>query len=146
MGGSTVDVHLARSASFPSCTKEKSLVVRLAGTATLCPPLIINLASVAWTSPRLTRSITFVATVVAMCVPLRLRCIEATLKRPGGPREEQGLTSLNRKASLQRRAAWLASPGHLLYLAAREGPFLAASPGAHAWDITRSSSPSVLGQ
>ena len=45
-------------ASFPSCTKEESLVVRLAGTATLCPPLIIDLATVARTSPRLTRRIT----------------------------------------------------------------------------------------
>ena len=87
-----------------------------------------------------------VATAMAMCALLALLCAEATLKRPGGPREEQGLTSLKRKASLLRRAAWLASPGHLLYLAAREGPFLAASPGAHAWDITRSSSPSVLGR
>ena len=58
MGGPTVDVPLARSASFPSITKEESIVVRLAGTATLCPPLIINLATEARTSPRLTRRIT----------------------------------------------------------------------------------------
>ena len=37
VGGPTVDVSLARSASFPSITKEESLVVRLAGTDTLCP-------------------------------------------------------------------------------------------------------------
>ena len=37
VGGPTVDVSLARSASFPSITKGESLVVRLAGTATLCP-------------------------------------------------------------------------------------------------------------
>ena len=37
VGGPTVDVPLARSASFLSITKEESLVVRLAGTATLCP-------------------------------------------------------------------------------------------------------------
>ena len=35
--GPTVDVPLARSASFPSIPKEGSLVVRLAGTDTLCP-------------------------------------------------------------------------------------------------------------
>ena len=52
-GGPTVDVPLARSASFPSCTKEESLVVRWAGTTTLCPPLIIKKASAARTSPRL---------------------------------------------------------------------------------------------
>ena len=37
VGGPTVDVSLARSASFPSITKEVSLVIRLAGSATLCP-------------------------------------------------------------------------------------------------------------
>ena len=93
MGGPTVDVYLACSASFPSCTKEESLAVRRAGTAILCPPLIINLASAARMSPRLTRRITYVATVVAMCVLLGLRCIEATLKRPGGPPEGTVLTS-----------------------------------------------------
>ena len=58
MGGPTVDVSLARSASFPSCTKEESLVVRRAGTTMLCPPLIIKKASAAWASPRLARRIT----------------------------------------------------------------------------------------
>ena len=82
----------------------------------------------------------------AMCALQRLCCSEATLERPGGPREEQGLTSLKGKAFLQRGAVWPASPGDLPYLAAREGPFLAASPGAHAWDLVRFSSPSVLGQ
>ena len=37
VGGPTVDVPLARSASFPSITKEESLVVHFAGTAMLCP-------------------------------------------------------------------------------------------------------------
>ena len=37
VGGPTVNVPLVRSASFPSITKEESLVVRLAGIATLCP-------------------------------------------------------------------------------------------------------------
>ena len=37
VGGPIVDVSLARSASFPSITKEESLVVHLAGTAMLCP-------------------------------------------------------------------------------------------------------------
>ena len=58
VGGPTVDVHLACSASFPPCTKEESLVVRRVGTATLCPPLIIKLASTARTSPRVMRCIT----------------------------------------------------------------------------------------
>ena len=40
-----------------------------------------------------------VATVVAMCIPLVLRCIEATFKRPGGPEEELVLTSFKGKAS-----------------------------------------------
>ena len=57
---------------------------------------------------------------------------------------KQGLTSLKREASPQRRAAWLASPGDSLHLAARETLFLVVSPGAHAWDITRFSYPSVL--
>ena len=87
-----------------------------------------------------------VAAAAAMCTLLSLLCIEATLKRPGGPREEQELTSLKGKASLQRGAVWPASPGNLPYSAAREGPFLAASPGAHAWDLVRFSSLSVLGQ
>ena len=40
-----------------------------------------------------------VAAAAVMCTLLSLLCIEATLKRPGGPREEQGLTSLKGKAS-----------------------------------------------
>ena len=39
------------------------------------------------------------ATVVAMCIPLVLCCIEATFKRPGGSEEELVLTSFNGKAS-----------------------------------------------
>ena len=73
----------------------------------------------------------YVTTAAAMCALLPLLYTEATLKRPGGPREEQGLTSLKRKASPQRRAASPASSGDSWYLAARESPFLAASPGAH---------------
>ena len=99
VGGPAVDVFSARSTSFPFCTKEESLVVRRAGTTTLCPPLIIKLASAAWTSPRLTRRITSVATVVTMCVLLGLRCSKATLERPEGPQEETVLTSLKGKAS-----------------------------------------------
>ena len=45
-----------------------------------------------------------VATAVAMCTLPTLRRTEATLARPGGPREEQELTSLTGKASLQRGA------------------------------------------
>ena len=81
----------------------------------------------------------------AMCILLSLLRIKATLRRPGGPREERELTSLKGMASLQGRAVWLVSPGDLPYLVAREGPFLAASPGAQAWDLTRFFYPSVLG-
>ena len=85
-------------------------------------------------------------TAVAMCALLSLLHTEATLKRPGGPREELGLTSLRRKASPQGRAASLASPGGSVHLTAREGSFLAASPGARTWDLVGFPSPSVLGQ
>ena len=37
VGGPTVDVSLECSARLSSITKEESLVVRLAGTDTLCP-------------------------------------------------------------------------------------------------------------
>ena len=46
----------------------------------------------------------YVAAAAAICTLLSLLRTEATLKRPGGPREEQGLTSLKGKASLQRGA------------------------------------------
>ena len=39
------------------------------------------------------------ANAVAMCILLGLRCIEATLKKPGGPQEELVLTSFKGKAS-----------------------------------------------
>ena len=41
-----------------------------------------------------------VAAAAGMCTLLSLLRTEATLKRPGGPDEEQGLTSLKGKASL----------------------------------------------
>ena len=37
VGGPTVDVSLERSVSLSSVTKEENLVVRLAGTDTMCP-------------------------------------------------------------------------------------------------------------
>ena len=85
VGGPTVDVHLARSASFPPCTKEESLVVRRAGTATLCPPFIIKLASAARTSPRLTRCITLWP-LLRPCAPC-CRCFAS--KQPS--RGQEGL-------------------------------------------------------
>ena len=76
-----------------------------------------------------------VAAAAAMCALLPSLYTEATLKRPGGPHEELGLTSLRRKVSPQGRAALLASPGDSRHLAARERRFSAASPGAGAWDL-----------
>ena len=83
--GPTVDVSSARSASFPSCTKEESLVVRRAGTTTLSPPLIIKRESVARTSPRLARRI-IMWPLLRPCALCRLRFI---LKQPS--RGQEGL-------------------------------------------------------
>ena len=81
--GPTVDVSSARSASFASCAKEASLVVRRAGTTTLSPPLIIQRVSAARASSRLTRRITLCPLLwpCALCGP----CF--VLKQPSRGRE-----------------------------------------------------------
>ena len=83
VGDPTIDVHLARSASFPPCTKEESLVVRRAGTATLCSPLIINLVSAARASPRLMRCIT----LRPLAWPCASCCHCFASKQPSGGQE-----------------------------------------------------------
>ena len=70
--GPTVDVSSARSASFASCTKEASLVVRRAGTTTLSPPLIIRRVSAVRASLRQARRVT-------LCPPLRVHVRSADL-------------------------------------------------------------------
>ena len=62
------------------------------------------------------------ATVAAMCILLSLLCIEATLRRPGGPHEERVLTSLKGKPSLQGRAVSRLPRGSSA-LSAPRGPF-----------------------
>ena len=81
--GPTVDVSSARSASFPSCTKEESLVVRRAGTTTLSPPLIIKRVSAARASSRLTGRITL-GPPLWSCAPC---CPCFVLKQPSRGRE-----------------------------------------------------------
>ena len=60
-------------------------------------------------------------TAVAMCALRTLLRTEAALKRPGGPREELGLTPQRKMTSPQGRTALLASPGDSVHLAARGG-------------------------
>ena len=85
------------------------------------------------------------ATAVAMCILLALRCIEATLKRPGGPQEEILLTSFKGKAPPWGMAVWPASSGNLLHLVPREGLSLAASPGVSRLELNRVHPPELLG-
>ena len=93
VGGAHDDVSLERSARLSSITKEESLIVRFAGADMQrsfnhqignCGVDVIAPAEAHHT----------VAAAGAMCAHQRLLCSEATLERPGGPREGFALTSL----------------------------------------------------
>ena len=85
--GAHGDVSLERSARLSSITKEQSLVARFTGADVLrsfnyqndnCGVDVITPVAARHT----------VATVGAMCTLQGLLCNEATLERPGGPRED----------------------------------------------------------
>ena len=93
VGGAHGDVSLERSARLSSITKEESLVVRFLSAGALHSfNHQIGNYGVNVITP--TEAHYTAAVVEAMCALQRLLYSEATLKRPGGPREGFALTSL----------------------------------------------------
>ena len=75
------------------------------------------------------------------CVPPGLRCIEATLKRPGGPQEELVLTSFKGKASPWGWPCGL-PPQEIFRTKCPARAFPSRPPQAfHTWDLAESIRP-----